>query len=91
MATRTSAKKRANFRLAAPEARQVYLAGTFNDWDPTSRPLKKDAAGVWKTWLMLSPGEHEYRFFADGEWVDDPECSEHRDNEFGTANCVRRV
>ena len=91
MAKKRSTKKRANFRLEAPEAKQVYLAGSFNDWDATCRPLKQDAAGVWKTWLMLAHGEYEYRYLVDGEWVDDPACEEHRTNEYGTDNCVLRV
>ena len=83
-----SSKKRVGFKLKAPQAREVFLTGNFNDWDPETRPLKKDARGVWRTRVTLEPGRYEYRFFVDGEWVDDPECEERCQNEFGTSNCV---
>ena len=88
---RKSSKKRVSFKLEAPEAKEVFLAGTFNDWDEGVRPLKKDAKGIWRTRISLEPGVYEYRFFVDGEWVDDPECEECRENEYGTCNCVVRV
>ena len=71
MAT-TKSKKRKLFKLLAPQAESVYLAASFNDWDPHARPLKKDARGLWKTSVTLPLGKHEYRFVVDGEWRDDP-------------------
>jgi 1,4-alpha-glucan branching enzyme len=86
-----SGKKRVTFKLHNPGAKQVLLAGTFNDWSTEGRPLKPDASGTWRTWTMLPPGVYEYRFLVDGQWQDDPECEERRSNEFGTSNCVVRV
>ena len=37
----TKNKKRKLFKLLAPQAESVYLAASFNDWDPQARPLKK--------------------------------------------------
>ncbi len=34
------AQKRVNFRLSAPEAQNVLLAGDFNGWDVHCHPLK---------------------------------------------------
>ena len=87
MAT-TKSKKRKLFKLLAPQAESVYLAASFNDWDPHARPLKKDARGLWKTSVTLPLGKHEYRFVVDGEWRDDPRCEEHHPNPFGTTNCI---
>ena len=87
MAT-TKSKKRKLFKLLAPQAESVYLAASFNDWDPQARPLKKDARGLWKTSVTLPLGKHEYRFVVDGEWRDDPKCQERRPNPFGTTNCI---
>ena len=35
-------KKRAYFKLNAPEAQEVKLTGTFNNWQPDARHLQKD-------------------------------------------------
>ena len=67
-------KKRLNFKLHAPEAKDVFVAGTFNDWDPQARPLKVDKKGNWKTWMSLMPGTYEYRFIVNGQWQEDPNC-----------------
>ena len=31
-----SQKSRVNFALHAPDANEVFIAGTFNDWNPKS-------------------------------------------------------
>jgi 1,4-alpha-glucan branching enzyme len=79
------------FGLLAPQARSVFLAGSFNQWNPSSHPLKKDRQGIWKISLPLNPGRYEYRFFVDGEWQNDPDCSSFIENPFGTVNCVKIV
>ena len=84
-------KKRVNFALPAPEARQVCVAGTFNGWDPTARPLKCDRNGVWRTWMNLPPGEYQYLFVVDGEWRVDPGCKERAKNPYGSDNSAFRV
>jgi hypothetical protein len=53
--------------------------------------MKKDKKGVWKATVSLEPGGYEYRFFADGNWENDPSCSSCVPNEFGGRNCVRMV
>jgi hypothetical protein len=53
--------------------------------------LKKDSGGRWKGTLSLPPGEHEYRFRVDGEWRDDPKCSERIPNRYGSENCIVHV
>ena len=84
-------KKRVVFTLEAPEARQVHVTGTFCDWETNSCALKKGITGVWRTTSSLPPGRHEYRFLVDGEWRDDPNCTERVRNPFGTENCVLHV
>lgn len=81
-------KKRAAFKLDAPDAGEVFLAGSFNEWNTSNRPLKRDKQGVWATTIMLAPGAYEYRFIVDGEWWDDPKATERKANEHGTQNCV---
>lgn len=77
------------FSYYAPEARSVYLAGKFNDWDTGSIPMKKRKDGTWKTTLKLASGRYEYKFFVDGSWAQDVQQDrETVDNEFGTKNNV---
>ncbi len=84
-------KKRKVFQIAAPGADEVYLAGNFNGWEPAARPLKEGRDGVWKTTLTLPPGVYEYRFVVDGEWLDDPRCSEKAPNSMGSENCLLHI
>ena len=49
-------KKRITFNLHAPGAEEGNLAGAFNAWDPSARPLKCDKKGTWRTWFNLPPG-----------------------------------
>lgn len=85
-------KKRVTFTFHAPEAKSVHIAGSFNEWNINSDPLrqgKKDRAkGTWKKILYLEPGVYEYRFIVDGEWHDDTGSAEGWTNEFGSFNCV---
>lgn len=60
------------FTYYDPTARQVYLAGDFNNWDPTALPMQRDDKGTWWVVVKLSPGRHEYKFVVDGQWTADP-------------------
>ena len=91
MATGTNGRKRVTFTIVAPEAREVFLCGCFNNWEPARTPMKKDASGVWKAQVLLPPGTYEYRLMIDGEWVDDPAAELRVPNSFGSSNCVREV
>lgn len=84
-------QEKTTFALEAPEATEVYLAGSFNDWDPRVEPLEKEEGGEWTTRISLDPGEHEYLFVVDGEWWEDPACGESRLNPHGTYNSVVTV
>ena len=46
-----SLKRKIKFELSAPEAKEVSLAGNFNQWNTQSNPMKKDKKGMWKTTL----------------------------------------
>jgi 1,4-alpha-glucan branching enzyme len=60
------------FRLDAPGAREVALAGDFTDWEPTY-VLRHSGRGVWTVVAPLAPGVHSYAFVINGErWVPDP-------------------
>jgi 1,4-alpha-glucan branching enzyme len=77
------------FVLFAPEAQQVALAGTFNQWDPAATPLvRTGASGIWAATLILPAGQHQYAFVVDGaRWVADPSAPA-VDDGFGRQNSV---
>src|SRR5512136_146301 len=79
------------FEFSAPEAHEVFLAGNFNIWDTHANLMKKDKKGMWKATISLIPGRYEYRFFADGNWMNDPSCSCCTPNEFGSMNCIKVI
>lgn len=47
----------------------VYISGTFSDWKTI--PMVK-SHGDFVTIVDLPEGEHQYKFFVDGEWKNDP-------------------
>lgn len=80
------------FRLYAPQARQVELAGEFNRWQPDATKLQPEGGGFWSVQVQLSPGMYSYMFVLDGTvWVTDPHAELHRDDGFGYRNAVLRV
>jgi 1,4-alpha-glucan branching enzyme len=81
-------KKRTAFKLHAPGAIEVFVAGCFNGWNPTADPLRQTGDGTWTCALMIEPGEHEYRFVVDGVWCDDPLAQMRRPNDMGCENCI---
>ena len=81
-------EKTVEFTFRAPEAREVFLSGEFNGWDTQSLPMKKDKSGIWKTKIKLSPGHHEYKFFADDAWVESLPGVEQVPNPLGTRNFI---
>jgi 5'-AMP-activated protein kinase regulatory beta subunit len=74
------------FTLYAPDAKKVYLAGDFNNWDPEKYPMRKFKSGICKKKVKLKPGCYEYLFVVDGVWQTDPENSITKVNPYGTEN-----
>ena len=82
----TAKKIRVEFRLDRPNVKAVSIAGDFNHWDIEAHPMQQDKHGVWTKAVMVSPGRYEYRFFADGQWCNDPGSSAKCLNCFGSQN-----
>jgi predicted carbohydrate-binding protein with CBM48 len=78
------------FVFVAKDARQVTIAGDFNDWNPTAAPLHRAGAeGVWSIVLPLAPGRHLYSFVVDGRrWVPDAEAPRAPETEFGESSVI---
>ena len=76
------------FAFKAPGARSVLLAGDFTDWQRNAIAMQSQPSGVWLASVSLPSGSYHYRFIADGEWKDDPECTIRVPNPFGSQNSV---
>ena len=93
-------KRTVEFVIYAPQARQVFLMGTFTDRDKL--PMMKIESGLWVAGIEVPPGKYEYRFMVDSEWVDNvPGCvqvdkicvqdvpaAKRVTNSFGSLNCL---
>ena len=89
--TRTETNRTRMFAYSAnPKARQVYLAGDFNGWDPAALPMSK-RGGMFVKRVQLQPGEHQYKFLVDGEWQTDPAAEVQVPNGMGSLNSVVRA
>jgi 1,4-alpha-glucan branching enzyme len=86
-----TADRSIEFRLELSNAQEVCLIGDFNRWDLKAHPMRKNETGVWTKTISVSPGRYEYRFYADGQWLNDPSNPLRCENCFGTENSVLLV
>ena len=84
-------RRKVIFYCDAPEAKNVALVGTFNDWDTGRHPMNHGGGGRWNRALLLPPGVYEYKFWIDGRWQEDPRNGQTVPNPFGTVNSLLRV
>ncbi|MBM7559517.1 isoamylase early set domain-containing protein [Marinitoga litoralis] len=67
-------------------ASKVFLAGSFNNWDPSALPMKK-MNGIWKVSMKLAPGDYQYKFVVNGtDWKEDPEAPDYVPDGYGGKN-----
>ncbi|HJN14785.1 MAG TPA: glycogen-binding domain-containing protein [Armatimonadota bacterium] len=80
------------FEIESAGAREVYLTGDFNGWDPSARRMRR----IRKRWdkfvtvVELPAGRHEFKFVIDGEWTCCPDAPRVTNNK-GTENSVVEV
>lgn len=82
---------RVSFELVKPGAKQVCVAGSFNNWKPETAPLVPTDNGRWVGDLVIKPGRYEYLFVVDGQWLPDPKAKESVKNPFGGLNSILGV
>ena len=80
--------RKIEFRLELPSAQAVCLVGDFNGWNIKSHPMRKNEKGLWTKTITVSHGRYEYRFYADGQWFNDPNNPLKCENCYGTENNV---
>ena len=71
----------------APDAGEVFVAGSFNEWSDSATPMVNDA-GKWSVVVALEPGKHIYKFVVDGAWIADPDNPDSEDDGYGGVNSV---
>lgn len=76
------------FVVAAAGARNVRLAGSFNDWNPERTPMFAVRDGIFQARLPLPPGKYSYRYVVDGYWQRDPANERFEANPYGELNSV---
>jgi chromosome partitioning protein len=79
------------FAARFDNARNVQIAGDFNNWQPASTPMTAGKPGDWKTRLALRPGRYRYRLVVDGRWTTDPANTYVESNQFGELNNIVEV
>jgi 1,4-alpha-glucan branching enzyme len=60
------------FHCDATQAASVFLVGDFNNWNPATHAMRRQADGSWSLQVPLARGHHYYRFLVDGEPALDP-------------------
>jgi len=81
-------KRKTTFSLHSTDAKEVYLMGSFNNWNQKKHPMHKKENGKWEKTVIIPPGMHEYKFLVDGQWKEDPQNGLTCLNSFGTKNSV---
>ena len=82
-----------NYRFTLPgfeDAREVYVAGSFNDWREGEIRLRKTKTG-WSRGVYLREGTHAYKYIVDGKWILDPTHDVVRPDGMGNKNSFMAV
>ncbi|MEI6219069.1 MAG: glycogen-binding domain-containing protein [bacterium] len=87
MKSLVKSRKRVRFSVKAAPNSNVYVAGTFNGWNPRKHKLNF-SDGVYSAYGLLSPGKHEYKFVINDRWHCDPNCLEWTPDGHGAMNSI---
>jgi len=79
------------FTFDAPNAHNVYLAGSMNDWNTTATKMEKNEDGIWEVILKLDAGKYTYKYVVDDNWLFDQDNSQIEDDGYGGSNSVVEV
>lgn len=83
------------FTYDAPNARTVWVTGSWTNWDanpPGAIELSQGVNGIWSVTTRLDAGRHIYKLIVDGtQWQTDPNAAEREDDGFGGHNSVVEV
>lgn len=79
------------FTYEAPDAKSVFVTGSFNDWSLDDSCRLKAVDGRWETVIPLKQGLYKYQFIVDGVWREDPKNPRRERNSFGDINSLLEV
>jgi hypothetical protein len=69
------------------EASRVMLAGSFNNWDPSSHPMQKTDSG-WIVKVKIGAGKWWYKFIVNDDWTIDTDNELRENDGVGNINSV---
>jgi len=70
----------------------VSIVGDFNQWNPTTLPMRRSADGrSWEVEVRLPLGRYSYAFLIDGKISPDPGAPQGAGDDFGAPNSVLMV
>ena len=85
---KVSSRRAVNFEYEDGSGKEVFLSGSFNNWQMTTRMRERKKPGHYSCRLLLEPGEYQYKFVVDGNWCLDAENPNFIPNDFGTLNSL---
>ncbi len=71
------------------DANEVYLKGSWNNWDKEKMKKKKDGSFYLRKSLPVNE-TYEFGYLADGKWINDDEL-ETIDTPFNSKNSVLKI
>lgn len=80
--------KKVTFSFETDPGKKIFVAGTFNGWQPKKTRLKDNDTGEYSVALKLPVGRHEYKFVVEDSWCADPQNPEAVPNDCGSTNSV---
>lgn len=79
------------FSVFAPEAKEVYVAGDFNNWKLNDKSCMINYNGTWSKKMPLPRGNYHYRFVIDGKWIEDFNNPSREMNPYGQLNSLLEI
>ncbi|MCC6604869.1 MAG: isoamylase early set domain-containing protein [Anaerolineae bacterium] len=89
--TKSGDSCRVTFKLPAEvHAETVHLCGEFNEWSPTSHPMKQLKDGSFSLTLSLDAGQsYRFRYLLDNErWENDWDADAYVANQYGSEDSL---
>jgi len=67
---------------------EVYLCGSFSQWQTKKKMFRENGKGPFKTEISLAPATYQYKFIVDGVWKYDPKEPCESDGLVGKNNVI---
>lgn len=76
------------FSVAAPNAKEVFVVGDFNNWQLDNAGCMEMTEGLWSKRMKLPAGRYHYRFVIDGVWTEDANNPCKETNPYGSVDSL---